>query len=425
MREIFDRPPDRDEPPILSVAEITATIRDLFEQSFPVVRVQGEVSNLSRPQSGHLYFSLLEEQGPRAAGARLGSAQLACVVWRSDAARLRVRPQNGMRIVVTGRLGVYAARGTYQLIAQRLQPVGVGELQRLFEELKERLRGEGLFDAERKRPLPFRPRCIGLVTSPRGAAIQDFLRLVYRRNPLAWVRVIPVRVQGDGAANEIAAALRLLEKERDVEVIVLTRGGGSLEDLWAFNEEKVARAIAACRVPTIAAVGHEVDFSIADFVADARAQTPTHASELVVPDTALLRERLEAVRSRLARGAETMIQSALERCSGLSRRRLFQEPQALIQERFERCDQSSGELKNRLYNRARQWDDGLNALAGRLAALSPLNVLERGYAVVTDESGRVLHEARQVRKDQRLQIRLARGSIVARAEDGEVVEGAG
>lgn len=397
---------------MFSVSDVTGLIKATLEESFPHLCVRGEISNLSQPRSGHLYFSLLESDGPPRPGSRMSSAQLPCVLWRSNVARLRVRPVNGMKVIVTGRLGVYEPRGTYQLIGARLEPEGQGELQRLFEELKTKLRGEGLFASERKRPLPFLPRRIGLVTSPSGAAIQDFLRILYRRFPSAAVRVIPVRVQGEGAAAEIAAAVvRFAQDEDPVDVIVLTRGGGSLEDLWAFNEEVVARALATSPIPTVSAVGHEVDFTIADFVADARAQTPTHASEVVVPDELELQERISALRRRMTLASRTVLERAQERWLNCRHHRLFRDPQVLVEERLELCDRTVEGLDNRLYNRMREWEDKALALAGRLEALSPLKVLARGYSVLTTEAGGVVGAAEQVDVGERLRVRLARGEL--------------
>ena len=400
------------EPPVFSVSDVTGAIKEALEESFPHLRVRGEISNLSQPRSGHLYFSLLESDGPARPGSRIASSQLPCVLWRSNAARLRVEPVNGMKVIVTGRIGVYEPRGTYQLIGEQLEPEGQGELQRLFEELKTRLRAEGLFDSDRKRPLPFLPRRIGLVTSPSGAAIQDFLRILYRRSPTICVRVIPVRVQGEGAAEEIAAAVRRFDQDPEaVDVIVVTRGGGSLEDLWAFNEEVVARALAASPIPTISAVGHDVDFTIADFVADARAQTPTHASELVVPEARELQDRLAALGRRMGLASRALVSRAEDRWQRCRTHRLFRDPQVFVQERLELCDRMGEGLDNRLYNRMREWEDSVFALAGRLGALSPLKVLARGYSVVTTEEGPVVSAAGQVDIGERLRILLAQGEL--------------
>jgi exodeoxyribonuclease VII large subunit len=394
---------------VLSVSEVARTIRDLLESSFPRIVVRGEVTNLSRPQSGHLYFSLFDDsEGGK--GSRLTSAQLPCVLWRSQAARLRTPLENGHKVIVSGRIGVYEPRGTYQLIGDRVEPAGLGDLQRLFEELKERLRQEGLFDAARKRPLPYLPQRIGLITSSSGAAIRDVLRVLYRRHPRAWVRIAPVRVQGQGAVEEIARAVRFFQTGAgQADVIVLARGGGSLEDLWAFNDEEVARALAASRIPTVSAVGHEVDFSISDFVADARAQTPTHAAELLVPDFRDLSEKLRILRRRLQLAIENERSTRAAQLSQLLKRRPFREPQTIVQEWFERCDDLAKEMKFHLYKRWSEWEDALTSRSGRLEALNPLKVIERGYSLTTDLEGRIVRDAADLDPGQGLRIRLARG----------------
>lgn len=414
--------PGEDVRAVVSVSEVAGAIRDLLEGAFPFLRVRGEVTNLSRPQSGHLYFSLADDSTSPGA-SRLGSTQLPCVVWRGSAARLRFRLENGQKVVVTGRIGVYQPRGTYQLIGEHLEPAGVGELQLHFDQLKERLRLEGLFEDDRKREIPFLPRCIGLVTSPTGAAVQDLLRSILRRFPGAWVRIVPVKVQGQSAAAEVARAIRFLNSHAGgADVIVVARGGGSLEDLWAFNEEEVARALARSRVPTVSAVGHETDFTISDFVADVRAQTPTQAGELVVPDARRLFESFEIIGTRLRLAVHRQLERAEERLDRLRSSRPMRFPEALVEDLFARCDDLDETLKFHLYNRTRGWDDSLAALSARLEALSPLNVLARGYAVTRDSRGQVVQDASSVTEGQELRILLRRGSIQARVvgvEPGE------
>ncbi len=390
---------------------MTRTIREILESTFPRILVRGEISNLSRPQSGHLYFSLLDDAGGGSA-ARLSSAQLPCVIWRSSVSRLRARLENGQKVIVTGRIGVYEPRGTYQLIGEQVEPAGLGELQRIFEELKERLRKEGLFDAARKRPLPFLPERIGLVTSPSGAAIRDVLRVLFRRHPRAWVRIIPVKVQGEGAAEEIARAVEVFQVGGgQADVIVVTRGGGSLEDLWAFNEERVARAIASSSIPTISAVGHEVDFSIADFVADVRAQTPTQAAELLVPDLQDLGEKLRVLGKRLTLAMGNAVTVGASRLERALRSRPFRQPQALVQELFERVDDLAKVLPLHLGGRGRAWQDSTGSIAGRLEALSPLKVLARGYSLVTDAGGRLVRDASAVEPGETLGVKLSSGGL--------------
>ena len=277
-------------PAVLTVGELAAQIRGSLEERFAVVHVRGEISNLRQPGSGHLYFSLKDDQ-----------ACIRAVMFRSQARMLRFRPENGQEVVARGRIGFYEAGGDTQIVCDSLEPVGAGALALAFEQLRARLGAEGLFDPARKRPLPRLPRRIGVVTSPTGAAVRDFLRVLHRRFPGIAVLVAPARVQGDGAAAEIAAGVKRLAARGDCDVIVVTRGGGSIEDLWAFNEEVVARAIAASPVPVVSAVGHEVDFTIADFVADVRAPTPTGAAELLAPVETELRGALAVARTRLAR----------------------------------------------------------------------------------------------------------------------------
>jgi exodeoxyribonuclease VII large subunit len=299
-----------------------------------------------------------------------------------------------------------------------MEPAGLGELQLLFEALKERLRKEGLFAPERKRPLPFLPRRIGLITSPSGAAIQDILRVLYVRHPKAWVRVVPVRVQGDGAAEVISQAIEILQRGGgQVDVLVLARGGGSLEDLWAFNDERVARALAASSIPTISAVGHEVDFSIADFVADVRAQTPTQAAELLVPDLRDLLERVGAARKRMRMAFEALQRGKRAELLRLLKARPIREPDTLTQALFERCDLRGKELRNHLYNRKRQWEDAAGSIFGRLESLNPLRVLARGYSVTTDGEGRVVRDIESVTIGENLRIRLFQGALGAKVVD--------
>lgn len=403
---------------VLSVSELTRGIRTLLEEAYPGVRVHGEISNVSRPQSGHVYFTLLDDGG---GSTRLTSAQIPCVLWRGVALREGRRIENGQRVVLAGRIGVYEPRGTYQLIVESVEPVGLGDLQRRFEELKGRLRAEGLFAPERKRPLPFLPRRIGIVTSPTGAAVRDVLRVIYLRQPEAWVRVAPVRVQGEGAAEEIARAIETLgEGGGQVDVIILTRGGGSLEDLWAFNEERVARALARSSVPTISAVGHEVDFSISDFVADVRAQTPTQAAELVVPRKSEMLEDLRGFERRLQRAALAQLEARRSFLDRIASRRILREPGVVVDRLLERCD----DLGARLGRRGRELlgirRERLAALAGRLEALGPLKVLARGYAVVRRREvevgppGAIVHDAASLSMGQVVELQFHRGTAAAR-----------
>ena len=437
----------------LSVSELTERIQGVLETEFVDVWVEGEVSSLKIASSGHWYFSLKDEQ-----------AQVRAVAWKTDARLIRFRPQDGMKVLVRGQLRVYPPRGEYQISVQVLEPLGKGSLQQAFEELKEKLEREGLFDPGRKRPLPMLPRRIGVVTSPTGAVLRDILRVLRSRYANLEVLVYPVLVQGEGAAAEIAQGIRALNRlavlpGQGLDVILLARGGGSLEDLWAFNEETVARAVAASRIPTISAVGHETDFTIADFVADLRAPTPSAAAERVVQAKedlqsrivaleerrdAVLRLRLARVRSRveaatahrvfaaergrlriqaqrvdeLARRAETGLVRGLERGREHTRR-LRERLEAFrfdrqLAARRERLGRHSDRLLALFRGDAEKRRAGLSRLAASLDGLSPLAVLGRGYALVWDEAGRrLVRDAAEVDQGQGLRIRLHRGALRA------------
>jgi exodeoxyribonuclease VII large subunit len=398
---------------VYTVSRFSRELRFLLESHFDRVAVRGEVTNLSRPQSGHVYFSLVDDESA-SGSSRSSSAQVQVVLWKSTVARQRVPIEPGMRVVVVGRVGVYEPRGSYQIIATQVLPVGVGDLQIAFDRLKARLFAEGLFDPTRKRALPFLPRCIGLVTSPSGAAIRDFLRILYQRFPAAWVRVVPVRVQGEGAAEEIAAAIDLIAgNPGPIEVLVLARGGGSLEDLWAFNEEVLARAIHRSRIPVVSAVGHEVDVTIADFVADCRAPTPTAAAELVIPDLVELDRRLGGLTRRLLGALERHLDRASNAVDRLARGSALRDPQLIVQQRVESLDRAAIRLENSLYNLWREWNDAVRVQAVRLESLSPLSVLSRGYAVVFGPSGRVVRGAGELSVGDRVRLRWTDGSTFA------------
>jgi exodeoxyribonuclease VII large subunit len=328
-----------------------------------------------------------------------------------------------MRVVVSGSLTIYEPRGVYQLVASRIEPAGVGELHAAFERLKEHLAREGLFATERKRRLPFLPRCIGVISSPSGAALQDFLRVVLQRHPKVWIRFIPVRVQGAGAAEDIARALDAFQRpEPQADVLVLTRGGGSLEDLWAFNEEVVARAIARSRIPTVSAVGHEVDFTISDFVADRRAATPTAAGECVVPALETLCESLEAFRRRLTLGLTASARDGQAALARLVSSGSLRDPHRHLQRMTERLDDRTKALKNGLYNHLERADDDLLVFRSRLETLNPFAVLDRGYAVVTDSQGALVHSSESLAPGDRVRIRFARGAAKAVIEETVIEE---
>ena len=402
---------------VLSVGEISRGIRRILESSFNSVAVRGEVTGLGRPGSGHIYFNLRD-------GGGLQEAQIAVVLWREGALRLRFPLDEGMRVIVRGRVAVYEPRGIYQVVAERIDPDGLGEIALALDRLKRKLAQEGLFDPRRKQPLPFLPEQIGIITSPSGAALWDILRSIYRRHPGAQVRIIPVRVQGEGAAEEIEAALAFAgSPEAGVSVVIVGRGGGSAEDLWAFNEEGVVRAVAACRVPVISAIGHEVDFTLCDFAADARAQTPTHAGELVVPDVEALRLHFGSLEERLLGAVLRKTALCGEACERLASRPVLRHPREQVLLRGRKLDDLGRRLWKELYSIHTRWHDKILVFSGRLDALNPLAVLRRGYSVAFDLDGKVVRDAALLHAGQALRVVLAKGSASVRVESIEAGHG--
>jgi len=383
---------------VYTVTELQGEVKELLEAHSQGLWVQGEISNLRIYRSGHAYFTLKDE-----------GAQLAAVCWRSYVARLRFAPEDGMAVRARGYLTVYAPRGEYQLVAQGLEPVGAGPLQVAFEQLRKRLEEEGLFDPARKKPLPRWPRRVALVTSPSGAAVRDLIHVASRRWPALELVVVPVKVQGEGAAAEIADGVRLADG-LGFDVLVVGRGGGSLEDLWAFNEEPVARAIAAARTPVVSAVGHEVDVTIADLVADLRAATPSAAAETVAPDRAEALQALAAQRRRLDRALRRRVEDLRRALDHLRSSRPFRRPLEFVRETERRLDERAERLPAALRAALRDRRRGLEALAGRLDALSPLKVLARGYSM-TLKDGRVLTRAADVQPGDSLRTVLAEGEV--------------
>lgn len=386
---------------VLTVSEITAAIRTAIESHFGDVWVEGEISNCRTWHTGHIYFTLKDE-----------SAQIRAVMFRAASHYLRFKPEDGLRVVARGRIGVYDAKGEYQIVCEHLEPQGLGALQLAFEQLKKKLKAEGLFEQARKRPLPALPRKIGIVTSLDGAALRDIIKVLRRRHPNAHVVIRPARVQGEAAAADLVRSLRSLAKVPGVDVIIIGRGGGSAEDLQVFNEESLARAIVACPTPVISAVGHEIDFTIADFVADLRAPTPSAAGELVVAATVEFRNRIEALEKRLDAGVRASLQQrrhvihtlrlALE--SRDVRRRL-----AAIRGRV---DASDGRLRAAAI-RNRDWADArFRVLVGRLENLSPLAVLARGYAVCWNaDRTAIINRAASVTPGDRVRVTLQEGEL--------------
>jgi len=352
------------------VSEITRQLRLLLEDTFPEIWVEGEVSNYKAHPSGHVYFSLKDEAG-----------ELRCVMFRSDAATLRFSPSDGIKVKALGRVTVYEKRGYYQLQAFLLLPAGVGDLALAFEMLKEKLKEEGLFGDEHKKPLPQFPMKIGVVTASTGAALRDILNIMARRWPLATVLVRPSRVQGDGAAVEIAEAIDDLNRCPDVELIIVGRGGGSLEDLWAFNEEVVARAIYRSEVPVVSAVGHEVDYTIADFVAGVRAPTPPAAAEIVAPDINEIVFRLEGLFSRALRAAGERVKTFSERMEALRRSYGLRRPRDIVLERWQYLDDMIRRMNTAMGHRLEIGASAVSALQSRLESSSPEATLSRGYCI--------------------------------------------
>ena len=395
---------------VWTVSQLTAQIKELLEGEFASVWLAGEISNYKKHSSGHMYLTLKDD-----------AAQISGVIWRNVASRLPFVLHDGLEVVVQGRISLYAPHGKYQIAIEQVQPKGLGALELAFRQLREKLEKEGLFARERKKPLPRFPKRLVLVTSPTGAAVRDMLQVICRRwrDLEIWIR--PVRVQGDGAAQEIAAAIAEVNRLGSVDVIIVGRGGGSLEDLWAFNEESVARAIFASRIPIVSAVGHEVDLTIADLVADRRALTPSEAGELVVPSEQEMRESLRQSAVRMARSLQDRLHAGRHRFDQLAARRPFRFPYDGIRQRQQRCDELTGRVNRAVWNRLRDGHHRLATLAGRTEALSPLNVLARGYSLTTREDGRsVVRSADQVAVGDRVVTRLARGRITSRVEQKQL-----
>ncbi len=382
----------------LSVSEATALVKDCLESALPPLWVAGEISNFVAHPSGHHYFSLKD-----------AAAQLRCVMFRGANRRLRFAPEDGLACAAFGTITVYARSGQYQLIVERLAPLGAGELALAFERLKERLAAEGLFDPGRKRALPRYPETVGVVTSPTGAAVRDIVRVLRRRWPPVRIILRPVRVQGEGAAEEIAAGLADLDRTRLADVLIVGRGGGSLEDLWAFNEEATARAIAACRTPVISAVGHETDTTIADLVADVRAPTPSAAAEIAVRD---VEEVLRGARRVSQRGEIALRRRLRElglRLQAARRTRALASPLDRLRQESQRADELAQRCWRATQAAVARLHERVAGLDGRIAALSPVRVLDRGFALVYDEGGRLVRAAAECAVGQRVEIRFARG----------------
>jgi exodeoxyribonuclease VII large subunit len=393
---------------VLSVADLSALIKETLETQFPSVWVAGEISNLARPQSGHVYLTLKDEK-----------AQVRAVLWRGTAQRVRFDLADGQQVVCCGNIDVYPPRGSYQLVIRQIEPLGEGALQLALRQLRERLAAEGLFADEHKKALPRFPRRIAFVTSPTGAAIRDFLEVLRRRWRGVDVLVIPARVQGAGAAGEIAAGIRAANRlTLRPDVLVVGRGGGSLEDLWCFNEEEVVRAIFASDIPVVSAVGHEIDVTLSDLVADVRALTPSEAGELIVPSGQELLASLDAHQDRLSASIRNLVASARMRLDALAHRRVLRQPFEAIHDRGQRLDELQLRAERAIQLKHDRSAERLHALAGRLEALSPLAVLSRGYSVtLRTNDGELVRDASRLEVGERITTRLANGSVVSRVEE--------
>lgn len=388
----------------LTVSELTAYIKQLVDSDMLLsnVTVTGEISNFKLHSSGHMYFSLKDS-----------NAVIKCVMFRTYNMRMRFMPEEGMKVIVRGYVSVYPPGGTYQLYAEEMQPDGTGSLYLAFEQLKRRLEAQGWFAQEHKKPIPKLPRAIGIVTSPTGAVIRDMLNILQRRYPNVRVIIYPSPVQGSDAAPQLAAGIRYFNEKKNVDVIIIGRGGGSIEDLWPFNDEGLALAIYESEIPVISAVGHETDFSISDFVADLRAPTPSAAAELAVPEKKVLKERLMIYEKNLANSLLMRLKRERERISRLSSSRCIARPYERVDPLRQQLDGKLRELTLITKTRLEKQRSRLAGLAGRLDALSPLTVLSRGYAIAQKEDGSVIKSVKNMTAGERISVRVADGRFAA------------
>lgn len=398
---------------IFSVSEANNFIKALLDQvpQLQEIYVRGEISNYKLYPSGHHYFTLKDESGA-----------MRCVMFKGMASHLRFRPENGMKVIAFGRISVFPRDGAYQLYCSDLTADGIGDLHVAFEQLKAKLEAEGLFERAHKKPLPKYPRNIAIITSSAGAAVHDMIRILRARWPLSKVLLLPVRVQGVEAPPEIVGALRYANKWKVADVIITGRGGGSIEDLWAFNDERVARAIYESDIPVISAVGHEPDVTIADYVADARASTPSNAAEIVVPDQKTLRRQLENVRARLVQDETARIEAQSERLKKLALSRSLRDPMAFIADKRLLLDYTQSRLSALAQQQTAARQRKFEALCASLDALSPLKVLSRGYAMARDERGAVVKSAADVAVGEMVDVTLGQGSLFCRVEDRRMGE---
>ncbi|MFA5146566.1 MAG: exodeoxyribonuclease VII large subunit [Candidatus Omnitrophota bacterium] len=402
---------DQREKHIYTVGEITKYIRVILEDSFPGVWIEGEISNYTFHSSGHMYFSLRDP-----------NAVIKCAMFKRSNEKLKFKPKDGMKVIVFGSVSVYEARGDYQIIVEEIEPKGIGALQLQFQQLKERLAKEGLFDERHKVPIPFLPTRIGIVTSPTGAAIRDILNIARRRFSNVEIIINPVKVQGQDAREEISRAIRQFNELKDIniDVMIVTRGGGSLEDLWPFNEEIVARAIYDSGIPVISAVGHEIDYTISDFVADFRAPTPSAAAELVIPRKEDLTNTIVSSVTRLKNALVSKINILGEKLSTLKDSYILKQPLNLVTQYEQRIDDLRKGLALRIGHVADMKRESFNSLTGKLDALSPLAILSRGYSITTrfpDDA--IIKDTASLKSGDRVRTQLGKGKFISRVEQTE------
>lgn len=401
---------------IWTISQLNQAARDLLEESLPALWVEGEISNFKYHANGHMYFTLKDEK-----------AQIDAVIFAEQNALLEFEPAAGQKVIALGQITLYEKRGRYQINIYEMRPAGIGKLQLEFERLKARLAAEGLFDQRFKQPIPQYPERIGIVTAPGGAALQDMLKILRERYPIVEVLLFTVRVQGDGAAQEIAEAVRMANRyhqyEEAIDVLIVGRGGGALEDLWAFNEEPVARALFESAIPIVTGIGHEIDFTIADFVADQRAPTPTAAAQMVVPERALLLNFTAGATERLKSLMDYRLDDQKSRLQMLRSRRGLHRPLQLLREHRQTRDHAQELLVRTLRERSCKLQERGRGLLGRLESLNPASVLRRGFSIVETPDGRIVHSVEQATVGQQLRVRLHRGRLLTRVEAKEAADG--
>ena len=395
----------------LSVSALTRQIKEILEGSFSQLWVEGEISNFVHHSSGHMYFTLKDDE-----------AEIRCVMFKGNNQFMHFKPKNGMKVLLNGKVTVYAPRGQYQLMVTRLEPAGLGTLFLALEALKKELATEGLFAVEFKKPLPKIPTTIGLITSKTGAAVQDMLQILGRRAPYVELVLRPTLVQGDEAAADIVKALQEMDKSGNVDLIILSRGGGSLEDLWPFNEEKVARAIFDIKTPIISAVGHETDVTIADMVADLRAPTPSAAAELAAPSIAELSQLINTVEEKMGSLLSYKLEHCWQKMDHLQDRFVMQRPDAFINRMTDFNAHLSAALKQSIMMKLQSHTGKLDKLQAELSALNPKSILDRGYAIATDEFGKIIHSPKELKSGALFNVQLSRGIMAARKEKNTEME---